>query len=287
MKKSEVIDRILNYHPSIENYTGCDDYKSDGKEDECTGIASALVPTMEVIQKTVALGCNLLVVHEPIYYQTPDYSAWKGNFENKVQKEKEFYIKEHGITIWRDHDHMHTHQPDCIFTGVMKYLGWEKYYNKEISAIMPLFYVFDIPECTVAALGAYLKEKIGMNGMRIVGCPEDKMRRVAIAAHLYPNSFMVDEVKEDGFYHSYDMEIMRCMEEADVDAIIPGEIIEWTILSYIRDAAFMGKGKACFNIGHFNMEELGMRYAADWIGELVNHEIPVHYVPTGDGWCFL
>ena len=113
------------------------------------------------------------------------------------------------------------------------------------------------------------------------------MRRVAIVAHLYPNSFMVDEVKEDGFYHSYDMEIMKCMEEQAVDAIIPGEVIEWTILSYIRDAAFMGKGKACFNIGHFNMEELGMRYAADWIGDLVEHQVPVHYVPTGDGWEFL
>ena len=72
-----------------------------------------------------------------------------------------------------------------------------------------------------------------------------------------------------------------------VAAIIPGEIIEWTILSYIRDAAYMGKHKACFNIWHFNMEELGMKYAADWIGELLNNEIPVNYIPTEDGWTFL
>ena len=37
----------------------------------------------------------------------------------------------------------------------------------------------------------------------------------------------------------------------------------------------------------FNMEELGMKYAADWIGELLNHEIPVHYVQTKDSWTFL
>ena len=132
-----------------------------------------------------------------------------------------------------------------------------------------------------------LKEKIGMNGVRIVGNPEDKMKRVAIVAHLYPNSAMVDEIKEDGYYHSYDMEIMKYMETENIDAIIPGEIIEWTILSYIRDAAYMGKHKACFNIGHFNMEELGMKYAADWIGELLNNEIPVNYIPTEDGWTFL
>lgn len=287
MKKKEIIDKILQYHPNIEHYHGCDEYESGFEEEKCTGIVSALVPTMEVLKKAVELGCNLLVVHEPIYCQTPDFPDWKGDFENSVQKEKEAYIREHRLTVWRDHDHMHTHQPDSIFAGVIKYLGWESYFNTEISGMMPFFYVFDIPECTVSELGEELKEKIGMNGVRIVGNPEDKMKRVAIVAHLYPNSAMVDEIKEDGYYHSYDMEIMKYMETENIDAIIPGEIIEWTILSYIRDAAYMGKHKACFNIGHFNMEELGMKYAADWIGELLNNEIPVNYIPTEDGWTFL
>lgn len=112
--------------------------------------------------------------------QTPDFPDWKGDFENSVQKEKEAYIREHRLTVWRDHDHMHTHQPDSIFAGVIKYLGWESYFNTEISGMMPFFYVFDIPECTVSELGEELKEKIGMNGVRIVGNPEDKMKRVAI-----------------------------------------------------------------------------------------------------------
>ena len=249
MKKKEIIDKILQYHPNIEHYHGCDEYKSGFEEEKCTGIVSALVPTMEVLKKAVELGCNLLVVHEPIYYQTPDFPDWKGDFENSVQKEKEAYIREHRLTVWRDHDHMHTHQPDSIFAGVIKYLGWESYFNTEISGMMPFFYVFDIPECTVSELG--------------------------------------EELKENGYYHSYDMEIMKYMETENIDAIIPGEIIEWTILSYIRDAAYMGKHKACFNIGHFNMEELGMKYAADWIGELLNNEIPVNYIPTEDGWTFL
>ena len=174
MKKKEIIDKILQYHPNIEHYHGCDEYKSGFEEEKCTGIVSALVPTMEVLKKAVELGCNLLVVHEPIYYQTPDFPDWKGDFENSVQKEKEAYIREHRLTVWRDHDHMHTHQPDSIFAGVIKYLGWESYFNTEISGMMPFFYVFDIPECTVSELGEELKEKIGMNGVRIVGNQDDK-----------------------------------------------------------------------------------------------------------------
>ena len=55
----------------------------------------------------------------------------------------------------------------------------------------------------------------------------------------------------------------------------------------IRDGIAQGKPLACYNIGHFNWEELGMKYAADWIGDLVDHQLPVHYVPTGDAFSYL
>ena len=97
MKKKEIIDKILQYHPNIEHYHGCDEYKSGFEEEKCTGIVSALVPTMEVLKKAVELGCNLLVVHEPIYYQTPDFPDWKGDFENSVQKEKKLIFGNIGL----------------------------------------------------------------------------------------------------------------------------------------------------------------------------------------------
>ena len=50
--------------------------------------------------------------------------------------------------------------------------------------------------------------------------------------------------------------MIRIMEEEDVDAIIPGETIDWTVMSYIRDAVQLGKVKAAFNVGHFNLEEV-------------------------------
>ena len=76
------------------------------------------------------------------------------------------------------------------------------------------------------------------------------------------------------------------MEEKNLDAIIPGEIIEWNVLSYIRDAVSLGENRACINIGHFNWEALGARYAVDWLAEITGHQVPVTYVPTGDPWNF-
>jgi len=96
------------------------------------------------------------------------------------------------------------------------------------------------------------------------------------------------ETVPEGAYLDYATALIREMEkEGGLDVLIPGEIIEWDVLSYIRDAVAFGKNKACMNIGHFNMEELGMRYAADWITELVEEQVPVHYIPTGDIFRFV
>lgn len=284
MKISEVIDKILTYHPHLEGYKGCDEFKCGDPEQECTGIVSALVPTVEVIHKAAALGCNLIVAHEPISYQTPDFPDWKGCFPNQVYEQKQQLLKEKGIVVWRDHDHMHAHKPDSIFTGVIRYMGWEKYYQPSDELFT---FRINLPETTVGELASYLKEKLNMNGLRYMGRDEDKISKIALVGHLYPNSFIQDTLDEEGFYQDYSMEVIRLMEEGGVQAIIPGEIIEWTTLSYIRDGIAQGKPMACYNIGHFNWEELGMKYAADWIKDLVGAELPVHYVPTGDAFSYI
>lgn len=287
MKNREVIEKILAYHPHIPNYEGCDDYKSGSPEDECTGIAAALVPTVETIQKAHALGCNLMITHEPIYYQTPDFPQWRGGFPNRVQAEKEALIRQYGITIWRDHDHLHAHRPDGIFSGVIEHLGWADYYRPELVDAGVFLMPFEIPKTTVKALGEYLMEKIGMRGLRYIGNPNDEITRVALTVHLYPNAFGRDGLQPDGFYHDYSMTVMEQLEKYEIQAIIPGEIIEWTVLSYIRDAIALGKVKACFNIGHFSLEELGIKQVAQWLAELTERRVPVHYVPTGDMYHYL
>ena len=53
----EITDKILEYHPKFDaSYDGCDGFKSGNSDVKCTGIVSALVPTIEVIRKTAALG---------------------------------------------------------------------------------------------------------------------------------------------------------------------------------------------------------------------------------------
>lgn len=282
MKNKEVIEKILQYHPFLPDYTGCDGWKGGDPEAECTGVACALVPTVDVIRRAAAQGCNLIIAHEPGYYMTPDFPTWRGPFDNRVYNEKRALLAETGVAVWRDHDHLHAHRPDGIFTGVLRYLGWEEYYEPG-SADIPHCYPCTIPKTTVGELRKYLIEKLKLNGLRYIGDPNAKVSRVALCAHLYPGGFCPDQSSADGTYADYATLLIGEMEkENGIEVLIPGEIIEWDILSYIRDAVSLGKNKACMNIGHFNLEELGMRYMADWLGDLLGHSLPVKYLPTGD-----
>ena len=286
MKISEIVRRIESYHPYLPDYNGCDGYKSGNPEDECTGIACALVPTYEVIREAAEKGCNFLYVHEPSYYLSPDYPDWRGDFENKVYEEKRKFIDEHRITIYRDHDHTHAHQPDGIFTGVKKYFGWEKYEVENDTGIWGS-YLFEVPTLTVGEMRDFLIRTLHLNGCRFIGRESDRIHRVAIVGHIFPEGFGPSVPREEnGFFTDYSTDIMRAMETKGLQAIIPGEIIEWNVLSYIGDAVAMGKTAACFNIGHFSFEELGARYAADWIGDLVEHNVPICYIPRKDLWSF-
>ena len=278
MKNQEVIDKILQYHPLIPDYQGCDGYKTGDPQEECTGIATALVPTVDVIRSAIKENCNLIITHEPIFYQTPDFADWRGDFENETCKEKQKLLTENHITVWRDHD-----RPDGIFTGVVRQLGWEKYMRQEENGPG---YLFDIPRMTVEELGRHLISCMNLHGLRYIGAAADQIERVAIVGHIYPDSFYKDHTEADGTYHDYGMDVIRLMEEG-VQAIIPGEIIEWTTLSYIRDSITFGKIRACYNVGHFNMEEAGMKYAAEWIAELAGNQIPVRYIPTEDGFRYM
>ena len=278
----EVVEAILSYHPFLFDYHGCDDYKCGDPDQECTGIVTAISPTIEVIRETIRLGANMIITHEPTYYTSEDGPGWCEDFPNSVYKEKAELLKKHGIVIWRDHDHLHFHQPDGIFEGVLRYTGWKPY----AKAVRPPYggfghFLIELPETiTVKQAADHLMNAIGMNGCRYVGRPEDPVKRILIVGHLYPMMSPSGPKRNDGKPKEYSVQIIGEMEEG-VDLILPGETIDWTVLSYIRDAYQLGHPKAMISLGHYNWESLGMKYAADWVKDLVP-AVPVTFVDAGD-----
>lgn len=269
MKISEIIAKLEAYHGPLESdrERTCDTVQFGNPDQECTGIVLTCCPTAAVIQKAADLGYNFILGHEPLFYDGWDETDWLE--ENKVYHAKRKLLEKTGIVVYRDHDHMHNHKPDGIFSGLAKRLGWETYAQSE--RYFPGS-VYALPETTVREVAVHVADVMHIDGIRILGDPDMPVKKVAIVGHFFGTE--------------WDRLNIKLIEAADCDLIIPGEVIDWTLGEYIQDANTLGMKKAVLNVGHFNLEEPGMEHMADWLPGVIGEAVPIKFVQSGNsfGW---
>lgn len=276
MKISEIIQKVSNYHPPINEERTCDVVKIGNPEQECTGIVTTVYASVDVIRKTAELGANLIICHEPLFYTHDDNQEWLQG--NSVYEEKAALLSKYGIVVWRDHDRIHGGSPkrirdymDMVFYGIMQELGWEEYCigfeNKPL--------LFEIPEMTARELTKELTGKLFLKGARIVGNANAKVKKVFFCEHI--NGAKWGERQPD-------CELIKEIEEENYDAMIPFEIVDWTLSEYVRDAAQLGRNKVIIEMGHFNVEEIAMKYMQKWLVELLEEKVAVYFVQSGDSF---
>jgi putative NIF3 family GTP cyclohydrolase 1 type 2 len=84
-----------------------------------------------------------------------------------------------------------------------------------------------------------------------------------------------------------DNQILASIEENDVDAIITMEMTDFTVNEYMRDSAMLGRQKTIFAAGHFNTEEPGMKYFAQYLPQMIGPDYKITYVQSGDVFGFI
>ncbi|MBR0386067.1 MAG: Nif3-like dinuclear metal center hexameric protein [Erysipelotrichaceae bacterium] len=232
----------------------------------------------DVLQKAAAHGINLIISHEGIKYNY-EKGGSVDEADNDVLQAKLKFIRDNGLCIWRDHDHMHGNggphvterlRNDMIFYGTMKELGWQPYCINDPKK--PLW--FEIPETTAVELADELMKKWDLNGLRIVGNRNARIRTVFFAEHVIASE-----------WDRYDIPKIDAARKAD--CIIPFEIVDYTLTQYVRDAAFMGKNKVMFEMGHFTAEELGMKYLAEALSGYLNNELKIIFIRSGDTFDYI
>lgn len=273
MTIQDAVTCILSYHPALDREITCDGFKCGNPQDELKGIVTTCCASVDVIRQAVQLNANLIVCHEPTFYTHSDEQEWLQG-KDAVYDEKIKLCQTHGVAIWRNHDHIHAHQPDGIQYGVMKELGWEHYLADDSAQPMKFQPVkYTIPLICVKDLARFFKDKLGLTNVRVIGNLEAMVQNIVFCGHILSTS--------------NDKEATLLLNRDDVDVLIPGEMIDWTTASYARDAGQLGKNKAIINIGHFSSEELGMKYAATWIAEILLHKIPVSFVRSADMYQYI
>jgi putative NIF3 family GTP cyclohydrolase 1 type 2 len=210
-----------------------------------TGIATTFLDTMDVLREAVKRGDNLIITHEPTFYNHVDDT--KFFTDDPVYKEKLAFIEEHHLVVYRLHDEIHAAPPDHILTGVLEALGWQAYPHEPGPRGQ---YFITIPQTTLSELMKTLKEKLHSQTMRVEGDPKLSITHVALlpgAAGLEKQVFALRQ---------------------PVDVLIAGEASEWETVEYVRDAVAQGRHKALILLGHEVSEEPGMEQCAKELREL-------------------
>ena len=129
MKVRQIIDLILDSIGGGRHiFPTCDILAYGDPDMEVTGIVTTFMPTVEVIQKTAAAGANLIISHEPTWFNGSDETEWCLN--DRVYLAKKRLLDEHHIAVWRFHDHMHSGtEIDYVYRGIIQELGWRPYRN--------------------------------------------------------------------------------------------------------------------------------------------------------------
>lgn len=258
---ADIINKIIEETGSAKIPNTVDIIKEGNPETPVIGIVTSMFGTMKVLKKAADMNCNLIIVHEPLYYNHLDETKWFQN--DPVFLEKQKFIKDHNLVIWRFHDYIHDMKPDGILSGMEKKLGWKDYIvNNNLDQ-------FILPETTLEKVLQDLKKVFPQNAFYVIGDPQMKLSKVRLAPGAPRSNYQITLLEKD-----------------DVDLLIAGEVPQWETYEYMRDAVEQGRKKAIVFLGHINSEEAGMEFCADWLKGFIKN-IPIHFVESGSSfWSF-
>ena len=264
----EVVDRIKENIGVDWKADTVDTFKAGDPSTTVTRIATTSLASLDVLNRAVKSGANLVITSEPTFYSKADTptppvrppfgqpgSAPPAPAPDPVFLGKDAFLKKHNLVIFRLSDHWRLRNPDPFAQGLANTLGWSKLARdpKDIS----------IPETSLDALVSHTKKALqSRGGIRVVGDPRLRVRKVALLPGSTPIQAAIAALP-------------------GVDAIIAGEVREWESVEYVRDTDDLGGKKALILTGRIVSEDPGMQLCAQWLKTIVP-EVASTWISAGD-----
>ena len=256
----DVIDMIRKSIPLDVSKGTVDTIKCGDPQQPLTGIVTTMFATVEVIRATAQMNANLIIAHEPTFYNHNDEKEWLSG--HPVLEMKLDLLNRNKIVIWRFHDHWHAHRPDGVLMGVLTRLGWEKYYDWAEPLMVKL------PGPTLAEIIRLSKERLGIAQVRYIGDLSLTCKRVAVLPGAW-----------GGRRH------IETLHRLKPDLLICGELQEWETSEYVRDLRALGLNSALLVLGHSVSEEPGMEWLVTWLEPKVPG-VKIAHIPSGNPFSF-
>ncbi len=233
--------RIHSRYAAISPADTVDTLKAGDPATPVTGIATTFLDTLDVLREAVRRGDNLIISHEPTFYNHRDDVS---NFAaDPVYQAKRDFIQQHHLVVYRLHDAIHSNpEDDRILNGFYQALGWQNLPHP--AGPYSRFFV-TLPPTTLAQLASLLEHRLSIQTLRVEGNPSLPVTHVAVlpgAAGLH--------------------EQVLALNHPETEVLIAGEASEWEAVEYVRDAVAEGRPKGLILLGHEVSEEPGMEQAA-------------------------
>lgn len=257
----QLIDQFISEVPGGKLKETVDTLKSGTLDTPVKGIVTTMFATVEVIKKTIAMGANFIIAHEPTFYSHQDKTDWLE--KDPTYEYKKNLLKDNNITVWRCHDYIHRMTPDPVTMGVLKKMGWEdKMINKNPNLIQ-------LSSQTLKDIIFSLKSKMGVDELRYIGSLTEQTNKILFIPGAAGSITHIAALK---------------MYKPDV--LICGEVEEWTTVEYIRDTRSRGESVSLILLGHIASEEPSASFMLDWVKERFP-AITSKHIPAGNSLSFL
>ena len=172
MTIQQAIDKITASVPGAPFPDTVDTIKSGDTSQVLTSIVVTFLATCDVIAQAARMGANLIITHEPTFYNHRDSIG--SLVSDPVYQAKRQLLDNNQLVVWRFHDYLHSLEPDSTLVGLITELGWEANGPAE----QP--YLCDIQPMTLFELGQWVKKKLGLPLVRVVGDLSLPCQRVAL-----------------------------------------------------------------------------------------------------------
>jgi putative NIF3 family GTP cyclohydrolase 1 type 2 len=274
----EIVDRIKKNIGVEWKPETVDTFKAGDPSTAVTGIVTTALASLDVLGRAVKAGANLIISCEPTFFakaDSPTPPARRGAGPGSTGRDgppdtsapqppadpvfsaKDAFIKKHNLVVFRFSDHWRLRAPDPFAQGLVDALGWSKFAGTGDPRHL------SIPETSLDALVLHVKKSLKVRGgMRIVGDPQLKIRKVALLPGSTPIAASIGALP-------------------GVDAIVAGEVREWESVEYVRDTVALGGKKSLTLVGRIVSEDPGMQVCAQWLKTIVP-EVASTWMPVGD-----
>jgi putative NIF3 family GTP cyclohydrolase 1 type 2 len=314
----QIVDRVKQHIGVDWSSDDVDTFKIGDPSTLVTGVVTTSMATLDVLQKAVQAGANLVITAAPTFYSKADLSApaargagaggaGRGQFPARGAGPGPASASGPGTGAsapmpWPPAMPQSVvppgqpagapvpstpPPPDPVLAGKNDFIARHKLVVFRLTQHWNQRKPDPRAQGLATAMG-WTKYKVGDDGLRyevpaitLEALGSQLKKRLGTRGGIRAIGDRAMTVRRIGLLPGYTLVPASIAMMPTVDVIIAGEVQEWESAAYAQDVAFAGLNKGFISIGRVVNEAPGMQVCADWLKTIVT-EVPIRFVSSGD-----